>query len=134
MPETNSMKPATSLFSTPLSASRPCVGTTIVGSRVAPSTSRIWCSTSYRATRTATSYCRHGKVHTSSWRSSSLAPTSLRPSTAKSSPTLGILSSYVTFTLSFSKLLAYLHKIMFLKSMKISLVGFATSPSFLSGA
>jgi hypothetical protein len=89
------------LSSTSLSTSKHYADTTVVGSRVELSTSGTSCYASSRATRTATSFLRHGRDRTSSPRSLSLALTSSRPLTAKSSPMPRISSSYIDSTLRF---------------------------------
>ena len=97
--------------------SKRCAGTTAVECGVRPSTSRTWCSTSSRAARTATSSLCCGRDRTSSWRCSDQAPTSSRPSTAKSSSMPGTSNSYVAFTLN-------LHT--------LSLISFAVNSSIFS--
>jgi hypothetical protein len=53
------------------STSRRYVGITVAASEATPSTSGIWCYTSSRATRAATSFLHYGRGHTLSPRCSS---------------------------------------------------------------
>ena len=82
------------------STSKRYAGTTAIECGVGPSTSGTWCSTSSRATRTATSSLRHRRDHMSSRRCFDQVPTSSRPSTVKSLSMSGTSSSYVAFTLN----------------------------------
>ena len=83
------MKHATSPSSAQPSTSKCCIGATAIECGVGPSTSGTWCSTSSRATRTATSSLHRGRDCALSRRCSDQAPTSSGPS-----------NSYVTFTLN----------------------------------
>ena len=94
------MKHATSPSSAGPSTSKRGANTTAVKCMVGPSTSKTWCSTSSRATRTATSSLHHGRGRTSSQRCSGQTPTSSRPLTERCSPMPGTSSSYVAFTLN----------------------------------
>lgn len=104
MPWISLMKHATLPSTTLPSISKRYVGTTADAYGVGRSTSEIWCFTSSKATRAATSSPRPGRDRTSSWKCSNQEPTSCKPLTVKSSPMLGTSNSNVSFTLNLSKL------------------------------
>ena len=112
------MKRVTLPSSTRPSTNKRCMGTIAVECGVGPSTLGTWCSTLSRATRTTTSSLHRGRDRMSSRRCSDQAPTSLRPSMAKSLSMPGTSNNYVAFTPS---LCMYLQKLrmMFLKCENI---------------